>query len=193
MTNNLINGLEERISNAININQSLGIIFPCNNYSDLIDALFKFIQNTPENIWIYLTVTRPYDDIFKQNQYLTNMDNISFIDCVSRAAGISSFHPNCIYIDSPSVLETIILKIMGTFRNINKDTQKNLIIDSISSLLIYNDIPLVTEFLTHLINRTKISGIHTITLAIEEESNDTINKILYLRNDKIIRVKESFI
>ena len=48
MGNTIIDGLRERISNAISVNQSVGIMLPGNNYSDLTQALFEFINSKPK-------------------------------------------------------------------------------------------------------------------------------------------------
>ena len=139
------------------------------------------------------TITKPFESIFDDYSNLINNQNIIFIDCISHAAGISKEKSNCIYIESPSQLESILLEIMNSYKNTDDKKNKYLIIDSLSSLVIYNDAPLVTEFFTHLINRTRLSDITTISLTIEEEMNDNIRKILYLKSDKIIKLKESFI
>ena len=88
MVNTIIAGLKERISSAIDINQSVGIIIPGNNYFDLIKALFEYMYEKPESAWIYVTITKPYDDILQQFTDLSSKGNIKFIDCVSRAAGM---------------------------------------------------------------------------------------------------------
>ena len=189
----LIDGLKERISNAVSTNQSIGIIIPSNNYSDLICSLFEYIDTKPNSIWVYLTITKPFETIYEEYLDLIKNKNIIFIDCISHAAGITKEITNCKYIESPSQLETILLEIMNSYKNINNKQNKYLIIDSLSSLVIYNDIPLVTEFFTHLINRTRLSNITTISLTLEEEIDDDIRKILYLKSNKIIKLKESFI
>jgi len=193
ISNTLIDGLKERIQNAVSTNQSIGIIIPSNNYSDLICSLFDYMDTKPNSIWVYLTITKPFDSIFEDYSSLINNKNIVFIDCISHAAGISKENPNCVYIESPSLLENILLEIMNSYKNTDDKLNKYLIIDSLSSLVIYNDIPLVTEFFTHLINRTRLSEITTISLTIEEEMDDNIRKILYLKSNKIIKLKESFI
>jgi hypothetical protein len=193
ITNTLIDGLKERIANAVSVNQSIGIIIPSNNYSDLICSLFEFINNKSDENWAYLTITNPYETISEEYSGLINNQNIKFIDCISHAAGISNEKPNCTYIESPSQLENILLDIMNYFKYFNNNKKNYLIIDSLSSLVIYNDILLVTEFFTHLINRARLSNITTITLTIEEEMDDNIRKILYLKSNKIIKLKESFI
>ncbi len=193
MANTLIDGLQERISNAIKINQSVGIILPGNNYADLMQALFERMRSRPEDAWVYVAITRPYDSVVKQFGNFAELRNVRFIDCISQAAGISKTDPHCTFIESPALLEKLIMEIMDTFRGLDVSVEKYLVIDSLSSLLIYNDVQLVTEFFTHLTNRTRLADVHTVSLVVEEESNENVNKIIYLRSDKIIKVRESFI
>jgi len=193
MANTLIDGLRERISNAITINQSVGIILPGNNYSDLIQALFEHTRSKPEDAWVYVTITRPYENIIKQFGDVLDNKNIKFIDCISRAAGITKVDPNCIFIESPTMLEKLGLEIINIFKEVDEDTGKYLLLDSLSSLIVYNDPEIVTEFFYHLVNKTRTRNIHTISLAIEEEGLDKyFNKLIYL-NDKILKVRDSFI
>ncbi len=192
MANTLIDGLKERISKAITVNQSVGIIFPGNNYSDLVQALFEYMYSRPEDAWVYVTITRPYENIIKQFGDLSDNKNIKFIDCISRAAGISKVDPNCIFIESPTMLEKLGLEIINIFKKVDEDTTKYLIIDSLSNLIIYNDPEIVTEFFYHMVNKTRVRNIHTVTLAIEEDVDKYLNKLIYL-NDKILKVRDSFI
>ena len=67
MANVLIDGLKERISNAIKINQSIGILLPGSNYTDLLQALFEHIKSKPEEAWVYVTVTKPYETLLKNS------------------------------------------------------------------------------------------------------------------------------
>ena len=193
MSNTLIDGLKERISNAMAISQSTGIILPGSNYSDLTQALFECMSSRPEDAWVYVTITRPYESIVKKFGDMQDKKNIRFIDCISQAAGISKVDPNCIFIESPALLEKLMMEIMSIFRDVGDEVQKYLIIDSLSSLSVYNDVSLVAEFFTHLTNRTRLTGIHSVSLAIEEEMDSNINKIIYLKSNKIIKVRESFI
>ena len=193
MTNVLIDGLRERISNAIKINQSIGVLLPGGNYQDLIQALFELIKSNPEDAWVYVNITKPYDTLIKQFGYLQNIKNVKFIDCVSRAAGINKTGPNCIFIESPTMLEKLGLEIMNIFKEVDENVKKYLVFDSLSNLIIYNDPEIVTEFFNHIINRTRAKDIHTISLAIEEEGIDKhLNRLVYL-TDKILKVRDSFI
>ena len=193
MANVLIDGLKERISNAIKINQSIGILLPGSNYSELAQALFEYIHSKPEDAWVYVTVTKPYDSLVKQYEYLLEAKNIKFIDCISRAAGILRSDVNCVYIESPTMLEKLGLEIINTFKEVDDNTKKFLLIDSLSNLIIYNDPDIVTEFFYHIVNRTRAKNIHIISLAIEEEGLEKHLKRLIYLNDKILKVRDSFI
>jgi len=192
MVNTLIDSLKERVSKAVAFNQSVGVILPSSNYSDLIQAFFEYIRSRPEDAWVYVTITKPYENIVKQFGELAESKNIRFVDCISRAAGISKTDPNCVYVESPSMLEKLGLEIINIFKTVDEKTNKYLILDSLSTLIIYNDQEIVTEFFYHLANRTRSRNIHIISLAIEEEGMEKFNKLLYL-NDKILKVRDSFI
>jgi hypothetical protein len=172
---------------------SVGVILPSNNYEDFTHAVFGFIRNQNENPWVYVTITKPFHAIKQRHQEIIDTINIQFIDCVSLAAGIKSNDPRCFFLDSPSQLEKLILEIMSYVKEKTPDKTAYVILDSLSSLILYNDELLVTEFFTHLINNLNLVNAHTISLCIEEEMNDMMHKMLYLKNEKILKIKESFI
>ncbi len=192
MANTMLDGLKERIAKSIKVYQSVGIIVPMNNYTELFEAMLSHILSTKEDFWVYITITKSYDTINKKFDNLSEHNNIRFIDCVSRASGISRVDKNCVYIESPVLLEKTILEMINIFRDVKDNINKYMIIDSISSLMIYNNPKIVKAFFQSLINKTRAENIHTISLAIEEELDEFINKIIFL-NDKIIKVRESFI
>ena len=193
MTNVLIDGLKERISTAIKINQSIGILIPGSNYPDLTQAMFERIKGNPDEAWVYVTITKPYNILVNQYPYLAETKNVKFIDCISRAAGINDPNSNCIYLESPTLLEKLGLEIMNIFKSVDEKTNKYLVLDSLTNLIVYNDPEIVTEFFYHIINRTRTRDIHTISLAIEEEGLEKyLTRLIYL-NDKILKVRDSFI
>ena len=193
MENTLVQGLKERIANAAFVNQSLGITLPGNNYMDLTHAIFEYIRETPKNNWIYVTITKPFHVVKKEMDRIFDTSSINFIDCISRSAGIQTVAPQCYFLDSPAQLERLILEIVNIVKKQEKNGESIIVLDSVSSLILYNDDLLVTEFFTHLISNMNLYQAHTISLYLEEEMTDQMNKMLYLKNDKIIKVKESFI
>ncbi len=193
MTTTLIEGLKERISTSISMYESIGIILPGTNYTDLVQALFGCIKEHPNDVWVYITVTRPFDSFVKMFGDISRYPNVMFIDCISRASGIVRRDEQCIYIESPTMLERVAMELNNIFNKAPEGSGKHLVLDSLTTLMIYNDPSLVTEFFYQLLNKTRAEGIHSISLVVEEgELDKYINKLIYL-NDKILKVRDSFI
>ncbi|MBS3802715.1 MAG: hypothetical protein KGY65_08190 [Candidatus Thermoplasmatota archaeon] len=193
MESSLIEGLKDRVSTATGTYQSVGIVLPSNNYNELTHALFDIIQSKPEHPWIYVTITKPFHLIHREFKDKITESSIYFIDGVSRAAGIQTSNDSCYFLDSPSQLEQLILTIVNTVKRCGEDQQQTVVLDALSTLSLYNDGLLVTEFFSHLLNNLYLYNTHTISLCLEEEMNEYMNKMLYLKNEKIIKLKESFI
>ncbi|RLI63622.1 MAG: hypothetical protein DRO67_05450 [Candidatus Asgardarchaeum californiense] len=192
MTDTMLEGLKDRISKSAKIHQSVGIIVPMNNYADLSEAIIDHMMNTKDDFWVYITITKSFDTIIKKFKSLSDHKNIKFIDCISRAAGIVRSDNNCIYVESPAMLEKILMEMINILHEIKDDLNKYIIIDSLSSLMIYNNPETVNEFFQHFINKTRAEDVHSISLVVEEEMDEYINRIIFL-NEKIIKVRESFI
>ncbi len=189
----LVEGLKERISSSISMYQSLGIVIPGTNYNDIVRALFDCIREHSDDVWIYITITRPFDSFARLISDIKNIPNVTFIDCISRASGIVKKDEKCVYIESPTMLENIMMEAINLFGKAPPNSEKYLILDSLSALMIYNDSSLVTEFFYQLLNRARCEDIHTISLVVEEgEEDKSINKLIYL-NDKILKVRDTFI
>ena len=70
------------------------------------------------------------------------------------------------------MLEKLGIEIINIFKEVDENVNKYLLLDSLSTLIIYNDPEIVTEFFYHLANKSRAKNIHTISLAIEEEEVD---------------------
>jgi len=190
----IVESLRERIPKSIIMNQTVGVTFPDKYYDDIKQVLLEFLNSKSENFCVYVTVTRPYQSLLNDYQDLVGSSkNIKFIDAVSRIAGMSKADPNCIFIESPTMLEKLGLEITNLFKNADEKSSKFLILDSLSTLMIYNDSEIVTKFFYYLINVTRARGIHSVYLVIEEEEADMKIKKLINLTDKIEKIVDSFI
>ncbi len=190
MVDAIIEGIKDRVSVAIKVNQSVGIQVPENRHTDLLEALFNFMFSNPDNVWTFVTASDTFDHISKSFSELSDHRNIKFIDCISRAAGISGLQSNCTYIESPTMLEIVGLEVMNNFRGVGDDVEKYVVIDSLSALMVYNDSEIIREFVSLLMSRTRSQNIHIVTILIEEEADS--NKLIQM-NDKIVVLRDSFI
>lgn len=189
MVDAIIEGIRERVSVAIRVNQSVGIQVPENRHTDLLQAIFGSMLSNTHDAWTFVTVSKTYDFLQKTFREIAQHPNIKFIDCISRPVGIP-IHNSCIYIESPTMLEKAVLEIMYTFRGIKGDVDKYIVIDSLSAFMIYNDPEIIREFMSLLMNKTRSENIHIVSILIEEEMDS--NKLIQL-NDKIIVLRDSFI
>jgi archaellum biogenesis ATPase FlaH len=146
-------------------------------------------RNT-HDIWTFVTVSKTFDYLTKTFKESTRHPNIKFIDCISRAAGISDNSNNCIFLESPVMLENLILEIINNFKSQKRDMDKYIVIDSLSALMIYNDPEIIREFISLIMNRSRAENIHVVSILVEEEMDS--NKLIQL-NDKIIVLRDSFI
>ncbi len=190
MVDAVIEGIRERIAAAIQVNQSVGIQVPENRHGDLLEAIFDSMCRNTHTTWTYVTVSKTFDYLSKTFKEGTKQTNIKFIDCISRAAGISDIASNCIYIESPVMLEKMILEILNNFKGMKRDLDKYIVIDSLSALMIYNDPEIIREFMSLVMNRSRSENIHVVSILVEEEMDSS--KLIQL-NDKIIVLRDSFI
>jgi archaellum biogenesis ATPase FlaH len=190
MVDAVIEGIRERVSAAIQVNQSVGIQVPENRHGDLLEAVFNSMCRNTHDIWTFVTVSKTFDYLAKTFKESTRHPNIKFIDCISRAAGISDNSNNCIFLESPVMLENLILEIINNFKGQKHDIDKYIVIDSLSALMIYNDPEIIREFISLVMNRSRAENIHVVSILVEEEMDS--NKLIQL-NDKIIVLRDSFI
>lgn len=190
MVDAIVEGLKERISVAIKVNQSVGIQVSENRHNDLLQALFSFMNTKQNELWTFVTASNTFKHISDNFKKEFENKNIKFIDCISRSSGISAFEKDCKYIESPTMLEKIALEIINIFKGKEHELEKYVVIDSLSSLVIYNDPEIIREFVSLLMNKARSENIHIVSIVIEEEV-DT-NRLLQM-NDKIVVLRESFI
>jgi archaellum biogenesis ATPase FlaH len=190
MVDAVIEGIKDRVSVAIKVNQSVGVQVPENRHGDLLEALFNFMLSNPNDVWTFVTASDTYDHISKTFKEISEHSNIKFIDCISRAAGVSELQSNCTYVESPTMLEIVNLEIMNNFRGVDDEVEKYVVIDSLSALMIYNDSEVIREFVSLLTSRARSKNIHIVTILVEEEADS--NRLIQM-NDKIVVLRDSFI
>jgi len=190
MVDAVIEGIKDRVSVAIKVNQSVGIQVPENRHDGLLEALFNFMLSNPNDVWTFVAASDTYDHISNAFKEISEHSNIKFIDCISRAAGVSELQGNCTYVESPTMLEIVSLEIMNNFRGVDDGVEKYVVIDSLSALVIYNDSEIIREFVSLLTSRTRSKNIHIVTILVEEEVDS--NRLMQM-NDKIVVLRDSFI
>ena len=152
----------------------LYILNPEKYFKGVIRLIKKDTKN--KNI-VYVTTNKPYDhitNVFKKARI--NSDNFFFIDCISKHIGkdIEKEPKNCVYIDGPQNLTTLSVAINESLKHFAKE--KILILDSLSTLLIYHDSRTIGRFSNFFINKMRSADVDTIILALESDIDKDIIK-----------------
>ena len=156
------------------------------NYSDAVMESVSLMLKK-EKKGVYVTASRPYRFISKEMQRRNiKTEDVLFLDCISSMAGDRG-NGSCIYVENPAALEEISMHISSLLNKIGSD-KKFLIIDSISTLLIYNSTNSVKEFAMFLVNKLRLEDVSGILVTIEKEAPDDIKRILIAMCDKAIHI-----
>jgi len=158
------------------------------NYFNAIMESLKLVLDR-ESKGIYVTISSPSEYLTAEMQKRSiKTDDVLFIDCVSSMAGeYFAQSENSVFVESPSALEEIGMHITSLLNKIESD-KKFLIMDSFSTLLIYNSKNSVKEFAMFLINKLRLEGVSGILVVIEREVPDDLEQILIAMCDKVIHV-----
>jgi KaiC/GvpD/RAD55 family RecA-like ATPase len=138
---------------------------------------------------IYVTCTIPSKSIINALEILeVDISKVYFVDCVSSMMmGLSERHERTVYVESPSMLEMMMLKIEFLVRKLKQDNVV-VILDSINSLAIHNNPKVLSEFLHILINHLRSKNAYTILFAMQEYTNEEIRNMIDLVADQTINL-----
>ncbi|VVB58770.1 Uncharacterised protein [Candidatus Anstonella stagnisolia] len=125
---------------------------------------------------IYLTTTKPYSQISGMlHEAGIKQDNIFFIDCVSRSMGEKSLNAqNCVFLENPRNLTAISIAINESVKKL--PGKKLLVMDSLSTLMLYNDHVTMGRFSNFVINRMRALDVDTVLSAFEADANSDVLK-----------------
>jgi hypothetical protein len=134
------------------------IVIPAKNYKkNHLEVVSDLV--TKNKKVCYVNITQPFDNLHESfvNKGL-ECKNFLFIDAVS-GTNNKVEHEQCIYVESPNALTSLSVVIKKALQT---ESFNVLLFDSLSSLLIYNKLELVTRFTHDLledIRKEKVQGI----------------------------------
>ena len=153
------------------------------------DAIKGMLNHRNKNMQIiYVASTVPAEAIINAMKMIgVDTSHVRFIDCISSMmTGQRGSPENVILIESPTMLENIMLKIEFVRR---KSAGKTVlvIVDSINTLHIHNDWKIMGEFLHIMVNGLRSRGAMVLMLSINEQQTQEVSTLLGLVSDKTIR------
>ena len=158
-------------------------------YFDAIQGMVDLFATKKNLDVVYVTTTVPSRSIITALEVLEiPMDRIWFVDCISQIMMTAEQrHPHAIQVESPTMLENIMLKVEFLLRK-NEGRSALVILDSINSLAIHNDTKILSEFLHILVNNLRSRGAYTVILSMAEYETEEIRNMLVLVSDETVEV-----
>jgi hypothetical protein len=159
------------------------------NHSMVVSSSLDILVNQRKMGGVYLSVTRPYEFILSMMEDAkTPSGDVYFIDCISLMAGKAQHgkDDNVVFVENPSSLEEVSMYVDRMLSKV-KSPKKFLFVDSLSSLLIYNNEDNVKEFTHSIINKTRLDNIAGVILSIDKREADDLLKTLSPMCDREVR------
>lgn len=157
------------------------------NYSKLILNLLNFLLVKMKLFGIYVTINKPFDSLsawLEKNNI--DVNKLFFIDAVTRTvAERSVLTEKCLFISSPTNLTDLSISLVQILKN-PKPEKKFILLDSLSTLLIYNSPETVLQFVHFISSRIRMSRILGMFLCLEEEKSKKVISSLSQFCDKVV-------
>jgi len=159
-------------------------------YFDIIRGILDIFAKKKELDSIYVTSTIPCQSIMNALQVLEiDVERIWFVDCISQIMmSVGEKHPHAIYVESPTMLENLMLKVEYLIRKTG-GKQNLVILDNINSLAIHNNIKILSEFLHILVNNLRAKNTYTVIFSMEEYESEEMTNMLNLVCDESMTVE----
>ena len=160
------------------------------NYYVAMLATMDHLKNNLKMSGVYVSASRSADRI-RSHLKMEKIDiqHLYFVDTISILSGARTSSKGVQIVESPAMLETILLKIRWFFRHI-KTEERFVFFDSLNALSVYNEPKLMCEFLHILINLMRAQEVMTVLLAVEDQTPLEVQKVMELSADDTLTIKE---
>lgn len=159
------------------------VISPSQEIQKNIDDTVTHLVKKDKTAIAYISFNKPYDTLNKNwKKKKLDLDKILFIDCITTGSAEKKNGKHVIYEMSPNNLTAISLAV-NTFLK-TATGKKAIIVDSLSTLLIYNELNMVARFTNDLIEKARTSDTKAVIFTTKHD--EMINKVS-LFFDKIIK------
>jgi len=183
------NSIKEKITKELGNLPDNWIIFleaPAeNSLSANIESVKFFLNKGLEGI--VLSASRPYSNllnIYKENGI--NIEKIIILDGVSKGQKVEE-NKNVIFLENLDDLTNISIILGDTYRRL-KGCKGFLFLDSITSMLIYNDPLVFAKFIHSFLVKMRINNEGGILFSLEEETDKRVRAEIAQLCDKVVKI-----
>ncbi|MCK5309283.1 MAG: hypothetical protein KAJ33_06530 [Thermoplasmata archaeon] len=158
---------------------AISLVIKDETYFDAIRGVVDIFASKKDLNTIYISAAIPSQSIIDVLNILeVKMDNIFFVDCISHIMmGSTKRHPNVFMVESPTMLENIMLKAEYLIKKAEgKPTV--ILLDSINALAIHNSAKILSEFIHIIINNMRAKNAYIVIFSIEGFTSDEIGNMM---------------
>ncbi len=169
---------------------SFAIATNVGSYFDVLRAVVDVFATRHDLYVFYITSTIPSKNILNLFELLgIDSSRIFFVDTISHLMKESTeFSDRFLYIESPTMLEYIMLKVEYLARKYN-DKKFVVVLDSVNSMSIYNGPKIMSEFLHIFVTSLRSWDAYMVILSMKEQNTAEINSMLNMVCDEIYDVE----
>lgn len=177
---------ESKLSGSVS-NLSMGtanlLLIHVKDYSQAPAALLTSFQKQ-KMPGVYVTINKPYSDLI--GHIRSPPENVRFVDVITALTGRATTDTaSVMYLDSPLALVELNLAIADQLKALVSN-QKFLILDSVSTLLVYNSPQSVEKFCHTVIAKNRQENVISFFLMIESEEHRSVVETLAQFVDNVI-------
>lgn len=178
-----MNSLEKGLG-TLKPGQSLIIVTTDEKYFTVASMVLEYMTKKKKHSGVYVSISKPFEKVVNA---VKNVDwgKVLFLDGVSRSLRKKAPEgEGCVFLQGPTSLTEI-----GIY--LTKASQKTelgfVIVDSVSSLLVYNKDATVLRFVQYLVAKTKNLELVGIVVVSKDDEEKAVFKMLNDMSDKVIR------
>ncbi|MDH7508721.1 MAG: hypothetical protein QHH00_04905 [Methanomassiliicoccales archaeon] len=155
-------------------------------YFDFISEVLESFVSAKKMKCVYVTSSIPSSTLIKALEVLgIDLSNVHFVDCVSKAIfGSAPSSDNISYVESPTMLENIVLKVKYFLRKGGGNLL--VVVDSANAFAVYNDMRILFEFFQILLNAVRSRGDYAAVISISSQTKPEVKEMLALVSDQVI-------
>ena len=168
---------------------SLALYVDVNTYFDALRAVVDIFATQNDLYVFYISSTIPSKNIVSLLEILgVDTSRIFFVDTISHLmANAGEMNDRYLYIESPTMLENIMLKIEFLLRKYN-DKKAVVVLDSVNSMAIHNDLKILSEFLHIFVTSLRSWEAYMVIISMKEQNSQEIVNMLNLVCDDMVDV-----
>jgi len=176
---------EELIQELKNLGNTFNLLVfvPPEKLQQNINEIMKFLTSTSG---IYISLNKPYTSIKEElNKNGVKTNNIFFIDSIKASVSETKNVSNVLFVSNPGDLKGLSLAVG---KLIDSKSQRFLVMDALRTLLIYNNVSTVYNFIKSIIDRSTSSKLKTIIFTTIK--NEALFKKIKPLFDKTLEISE---